>query len=367
MKTNESDTPWDPKPELDQKDDGKLHKAGLDQLDRDVLRFLELVPDIQMAKVTIATNVAFPLAPKPSDRALTKDDFLADNARVLLEKLGVPKEYLQGSRDPPSPTSEDEETYKRIICRYLGAHAQVPAKISLEKGLEALNLAVKGREGGLRAEASASILCDVNTVENMRKAVAGDARMKEIRNAVLVPKFGKNFQKQNINIPLKDLKHDKERFLKQTSSKSYPLFGSSVIKAVLRAADEEVAHQGAQPIIDMLNKERYVFFDENGIPLDQETAVDDHVQGCTDCSEVQKIKDKVPLPVLETSLQNHEEFELEEQRPIGISLQIPEAMELEVLYYADKRHQGFAEAYNRVKSWADFPDIKRKVHLTFVR
>ena len=66
MKTNESDTPWDPKPELDQKDDGKLHKAGLDQLDRDVLRFLELVPDIQMAKVKIATNVAFPLAPKPA-------------------------------------------------------------------------------------------------------------------------------------------------------------------------------------------------------------------------------------------------------------------------------------------------------------
>ena len=168
MKTNESDTPWDPKPELDQKDDGKLYKAGLDQLDRDVLRFLELVPDIQMAKVTIATNVAFPLASKPSDRALTKDDFLADNAKILLERLGVPKECFQGSSYPPSPTSEDEETYKRIICRYLGAHAQVPAKISLEKGLEALNLAVKGTEGGLWAEASASTLCDAEKVVTMR-------------------------------------------------------------------------------------------------------------------------------------------------------------------------------------------------------
>ena len=365
MKTNESDTPWDPKPELDQKDDGKLYKAGLDQLDRDVLRFLELVPDIQMAKVTIATNVAFPLAPKPSDRALTKDDFLADNAKVLLEKLGVPEECLQpkvqGSCDPPSPTPEDEETYKRMICRYLGAHAQLPAKISMEKGLEALNLAVKGTEGGLRAEALASTLCDVETVENMRIAVARDARMKEIQSAVLKPKFGKGFQLQNANIQLKDLKHDRDRFLKQTSTKSYPLFGSSVIKAVLKAADVEAAHQGAQAIIDMLNKEKNVFFDENGIPLDQKTTVDEHVQGCTDCSEVQKIKDKVLLLALETSLQNPEEFELEVQRPT--LLQIPEAVELEVLLYADKRHQGFAEAYNRVKSWVDFPDIKRKVHL----
>ena len=58
MKTNEADTPWDPKPEEDQKVDGsgKLFRDGVDQLERDTLRFLELVPDIQMAKVRIATS-----------------------------------------------------------------------------------------------------------------------------------------------------------------------------------------------------------------------------------------------------------------------------------------------------------------------
>ena len=45
VKTNEADTPWDPKPE-DQKVDGKLFKDGVDQLKRDVLRLLELTPDI---------------------------------------------------------------------------------------------------------------------------------------------------------------------------------------------------------------------------------------------------------------------------------------------------------------------------------
>ena len=152
----------------------------------------------------------------------------------------------------------------------------------------------------------------------------------------------KKFQLKNVNIPLKDLKADKERFLKQTSTKSYPLFGSSVIKAVLRAADEVAAHQGAQAIIDLLNKEKYVFFDENGIPLDQKTTVDEHVQGCTECSDVQQIRDQLP-------------------DASGHLLQIPKEMEDEVLLFADRRHQGFAKAYKRVKTWADFPDFKRKV------
>ena len=141
---------------------------------------------------------------------------------------------------------------------------------------------------------------------------------------------------------MKDLKNDKERFLKQDSTKSYPLFGSSVIKAVLRAADEEVAHQGAEAIIDVLNKEKYVLFEQNGIPLDLKTTVDLHVQGCKDCFDVQKIRDKAP-PQAE------------------YLLLIPKEMENEVLLFADRRHQGFAAAYKRLKTWADFPDFKQKV------
>ena len=59
MKTNEDNIPWDPKPE-DQRVDGRNLKAGVDQLERDTLRFLELIPDVKMADVRITTNVAFP-------------------------------------------------------------------------------------------------------------------------------------------------------------------------------------------------------------------------------------------------------------------------------------------------------------------
>ena len=68
-----------------------------------------------------------------------------------------------------------------------------------------------------------------------------------------------------------------------------------------------------------------------------------HVQDCSDCTEVQEIKNKVP------------------RASAGRFVQIPKALEHEVLLFADRKHQGFAEAYTRIKSWADFPEFKRKV------
>ena len=134
MKTNEADTPWDPKAE-DQKVDGRLFKDGVDQLERDVLRFLELTPDIPMSSVKIATSMAFPMASESSERALTKKDFLSENAAQLLGKLGVPEEYLQlPERFLKRPTSDDEEILKKITCRYLGAHAKVQTKIPMDQG-----------------------------------------------------------------------------------------------------------------------------------------------------------------------------------------------------------------------------------------
>ena len=347
MKTSEADVPWDPKAE-DQKVSGKNFGTGVDQLDRDVLRFLELVPDIQMTKVSIATNVAFPLASESADRALTKDDFVSDNAEVLLEKLGVPMECLQGFRVMPA-AAEDEKTYKKIVCRYLGAHSKVPAKIPMENGLEAMELALSATDFGFEAQTSDSRDgLRPQEEENVRKVVAGDARMREVRSAVLTPKCWEAFQnrmlEQNGNIPLGDLKIDKERFLRQTSTKSFPLFGASVIKAVVNAVDRGMTHhQGAQAIVDVLTEKKFTFFDENGCPLDVRAVVDQHIQDCIDCCQVQIIKSKISSPDSENLLS------------------IPEAVEREVLLYADRRHQGFAEAYKRVKTWADFPDFKRKV------
>ena len=72
--------------------------------------------------------------------------------------------------------------------------------------------------------------------------------------------------------------------------------------------------------------------------------MDKHIQGCRECSEVQAIKIKAVRSAAG-----------------GPLFEIPETVEHEVLMYADKQHQGFAAAYDRVKGWADFPDFKQKV------
>jgi len=104
---------------------------------------------------------------------------------------------------------------------------------------------------------------------------------------------------------------------------------------VIRVADNDVAHQGSEAITRVLAKEKYLLYDENGEPLDLRTKVDEYVQDCSDCSE------RVPEP-----------DEL---------LNIPKALEEKVFLFADRKHKGFAEAYSRVKSWAVFPDFKRKI------
>ena len=113
VKTNEDDIPWDPNPR-DQKVDAKNYKTGIDQLERDILRFLELIPDIKMTEVRIASNVAFPFAPESSKRAITKNDLLAENAPALLKKLGVPNEFTQETFQG-SPSADYEEIFKKII------------------------------------------------------------------------------------------------------------------------------------------------------------------------------------------------------------------------------------------------------------
>ena len=294
-----------------------------------------------MAEVRIATNVAFPLARDSSDRALTKQDFEPDNAKGLLANLGVPKENLETpGLSIVNSTDTSKETFRKITCRYLGAHTKVQTKVSMAEGLEALDIAIEGTEGGFEAHSSHLEELDV---DNMLTAVNMDPRMKEIQRAVLIPKFGKKFQIQNPNIPLKDLKNDSKRFLIQVSSTKFPLFGLPVIKAVIRAADNNVSHQGVDVIIRVLEKENYIFFDDNGEPLSLEAVVDEHVKNCSDCSEVRDIKKKLQPSSGETLYQ------------------IPKELEPEVLLYADRKHQGLAEAYRRIKSWTDFPDLKRKV------
>ena len=139
VKTNESKRRWDPKLE-DQKVDGKNHKDGKEQLIRDALRFFELFPDIKTTDVKCNFAVAFPLASKSDEKeVLTKEDFNEEHRDTLLSKLGI-----FDDDDDTDPEPHMEETYVKLVARYLGQHSHLPSKKASEallKGLGTLKMA----------------------------------------------------------------------------------------------------------------------------------------------------------------------------------------------------------------------------------
>ena len=265
-----------------------------------------------------------------------------------MKALGIPP-----SQESCQPTLAMEDTYKRLVCRYLGPHSQVPSKLASEsfrRGLSALQLAKRGTESCLEAtttESEAQTSRAKETAEkilhkNVKISVSNDIFMRKIRSAILNKNFGNKFQKDNPNIPLKDLKIVKDRSLIHIPTGKTPLFGIEVFKAVLEVIDEHMSHQGEEVILEALKKENYLIFDDIGEQFKTSKIVKDHVLSCRDCTEVESIK-KLTATAL------------------GTLITIPDEAIPRVLAYADRRHQGFAEAYTRIKSWCDFTDFEDQV------
>ena len=72
-----------------QKADQKNCREGREQLVRDIIRFMEMVPDVKMRHVKIHYNLAFPLAVSRKEGVLTKDHFEEDHQADLLKALGI--------------------------------------------------------------------------------------------------------------------------------------------------------------------------------------------------------------------------------------------------------------------------------------
>ena len=124
MKTNPYSVPWSENPDDQIIGDNNFSKAK-NQLKRDVLRFMELFPDIQMSKsVLFNCYVAFPLvqnsdtSEKDKSILLTKQDFL--KSETLLEKLGF--------HFHENPTENAKGLLKKVLGRYVGCHSTIPLR-----------------------------------------------------------------------------------------------------------------------------------------------------------------------------------------------------------------------------------------------
>ena len=341
MKRNETQKPWEPN-QADQQVDARLYKEGLEQLCRDALRFMELLPDVMMTNVKIHLKLAFPLSENPTcEDVLSKEDFENENKDKLLKYLGI---HPRHKIIPPTATME--ETFRRIVCRYIGPHSQVRSKTASESykaSFEALQLATKGTETYVDAGVSNILLkTEDGPEQSVAQAVSNDSFMQKVRKAKIYQSFGENFQKHYPKICLKGLDTHKDRFLVLTNSRNYPLFGQKVIATVLHTLDESISHQGKENLIEILDKQKYVLFDENGNLLEITKTVNKHVKDCADCIEVRLLKD-----ILDKKKKSY--------------MKIPEETVARLLTYADKRHQGYAKAFTRIKTWCKFQGIKSQV------
>ena len=163
--------------------------------------------------------------------------------------------------------------------------------------------------------------------------------MQKIRRAKEDTKSHKEFLKQNDKIPLAELEINKKtKLLVHSKSKSRPLYGKAVTDAVLKALDETSSHQGPAKVLERISKEKYVFHNEHAEELDPVKIVEDHCKTCSQCTEVEAIKEHLP------------------KADLGL-LPIPEEHIERVLEFGDLKHQGFAECSKRLKAWCTFPDF----------
>ena len=345
MKTRESKVLWDPQ-EKEQNPDKQNVNVGKEQLKRDALRFLEILPELKMVgKVDIHLKLAFPLAlSSEKGEILTQTDFKEGNEEQLLEALGIP---ITKSGEQASVKAQND--YKKIACRYLGAHSQVQSKSASDtfiKGFNELQLAVKGTDSGLDASVKLEEVKATPVMEKIQRVILGDPLMQQIKSAKVNAKHAIVFQKNNPEIKLNDLKIGKNKRISDSELETFPVFGRSLAHKVIESMDDQLCHQGEKVILEKADSEKIVFFSETGEAISTSDLVQLHVEGCEACQEVQELISLCP----ETS---------------QTLVEVPEEHINRVIHYADKKHQGFAEAYTRIKSWCDFPNFKEKVGSCF--
>ena len=316
-------------------------QTAVHQLQRDLLRIMELIPDVRLLDVVdINLRVAFPLAQRSHDFSdLTKADLMPGKEVSLLEKLGitVPKH----SFEPPDYVSK---AFKTLATRYLAEHSTVPCKNSGETfayGVSTLEMDIRTTESVIKSQLSEIPEVPDISERNEGDMIRQDELMKNIKEAIEHKNYRKKFQKENPKINLESLKVKSTKsppFLINTQSGKHPIYGSKLIMEIIDIFDRKCNHQGAKAILEELEKKNFEAFNEKGTPFILEDEVKNHIQNCEDCKEIK---------IWKTTSEGLTQIRTED---------LPQ-----VLKYADKFHKGFVLAYNRLKTWCDFPNFKAKV------
>ena len=128
-------------------------------------------------------------------------------------------------------------------------------------------------------------------------------------------------------------------------TKIHPVYGEAALTLLVQFFDnsKDAAHQGPQPVVESLKKQKIVGFSDDGTEVDLKTFVEAKLSSCEDCRQVSEWKARG------------------EQR--GTLTWISEEDVLSVLRYGDKHHTGYHGVHQVLGSWCDFKDYEKKVSL----
>ena len=251
-----------------------MSKAKL-QLEKDVLRFLELNQDLKVAgKIVFTCLAAFPSAEntegsnKDMSNILTKADM--ENANKFLDKIGIKKPVRNQDQGTYLDSEDLREVFHHIICRYAGALSAVPLKSvveSLRAGKDALDDNIRKTETALRLQienitaTAVKSETDESRNESLKKSLSKLEINQKIFDALKKPNFKETFKKDYPGIQIDDLKnfYDDNNFeylVEWKKSKRHPIFGIESIRTLLKHFDKKTNHQGLQEIIKVLKKEK---------------------------------------------------------------------------------------------------------------
>ena len=322
------------------------------QLQRDVLRFAELLPDINFAEqLHFKFLVAFPFVDQHEQRKdiLTRPDF--KEPATLMQKLNLHKtgQHSVG------------QIFKSIMGRYVGLHSVIPMKNKVEAFKEEekiLNNNFTKVDQALRyshfeQEEEDSSGIKSNDSSNLRDKLSNTDISSKISDAITNKKYREGkFKEHFINCPVNskgkfDIYQTKaeENYPFRRESKCPIVIGERQIRILIQHFDEKLEHEGLGKILDKINGDKVEIFD-----IKEEESYKNILEYfyCQQCKMKDNLKEK-GLPKSQSG-----KIILKDENDLKMALE-----------YGDFHHRGFRKAHSRLRSWCtddmDDDDMEKKV------
>lgn len=326
VKMNEYQIPWEENPE--DQNDSLFPEAKL-QLKKDVIRFLELFPDVKLSgKLDIRCFAAFPNL--QTDEKITKERSLilikpdTENPEILSDKL-----HLYASE---KGTEEMNKLLEFMFGRFIGPMSTIPNKSFADfipETKKALNLSIAATDTALQSQIENIDPLEDSLDTSLKEKLLEDKTTKDILDALSNKSYQRKFEEQYPGIKLIDLANAKKqsKYPLQTTKGKIPIFGTNGIKKVLDHFDDSLQHQGLKTLMEKLLKEKIILHAKNSggtFAKVEEKNLQDFLESIRNCGQCQTVEE---LKSCGTANGRLTEFQTEEEI-------------IKALKFADKFHTG---------------------------